>query len=217
MNMFSDPLNLVLLVAAVTLFVWLRSVLGQRTGFERSEKPVEILPPEEKNAEATQPMKVISNDWNKHTQSDVPAQAIDQLRQRHPDFDLEHFISGAIAAHEMILVAFADGDKKTLKPLLSKSVFESFEKVIDENSRASKSKLFKFVGIKSAKISAVDARDNSIAIAVNFATEIVPRDENSVTTQNENWTFEKETGAKDPNWKLVATQDPAATHGDSLE
>ncbi|MDE2445439.1 MAG: Tim44 domain-containing protein [Alphaproteobacteria bacterium] len=214
MNMFSDPLNLLLLVAAVTIFMWLRSVLGQRTGFENSERPIEILPPVDKiSSEPAKAMKMVSNDWAKYSFVVPEIAQIDQLNMHAPEFDLEHFMSGAKMAHEMILVAFAGGDKKSLKPLLTKQVFESFEVAINENHRTGKTNLFKFVGVKSAKIAALDIQAKIVAITVMFDTDLVLHEQNSIVTQRENWIFERDMGSKDPNWRLAATDDQAIVQG----
>ena len=213
MEIFFDPINLVLLVAAITVLLWLKSVLGQRTGLERSEKQIEILPPNPKLQTLKTPeAKVIEVDFRNDFEPSALSNLKD-LKKIQPDFDVRHFMDGAKAAHEMIMIAFAGGDKKSLKPLLNKTVFNSFENAIDENQKNDKSQLFRFVGLKVAKIAAITIEKKSVSIGVNFESEIISRQETSISTQREHWTFERELDAVDPNWKLAATDDLISNNG----
>lgn len=208
MEILFDPINFLLIVAAITVLLWLKSVLGQRTGFERSEKQIEILPPNPKPLVQQKPTaKVIEVDWNKDLASSASS-GLDELLNIQPDFDVRHFLNGAKAAHEIILVAFANGDKKTLKPLLNKSVLDSFVSAIDENQKVERTNPFKFVGVKTAKITAIGIEKKIVSIGVNFESEIVSGNEKAVTTQNEYWVFERELSSENPNWKLASTDDP---------
>jgi len=58
------------------------------------------------------------------------ATGITQIRRLDPSFTPKDFISGARIAFEMILGAYADGDEKTLRPLLSPDVFANFSQAI---------------------------------------------------------------------------------------
>lgn len=209
MEILFDPINLLLVVAAITILVWLKSVLGQRTGFERSDKQIEILDPKPKpQIQQKQTAKVIEVDWHKDIELSASTN-LDELKKIQPDFDVLHFLTGAKAAHEMILVAFAQGDKKSLKPLLNKSVFDSFQNAIDENKKTGASIPFKFVGVKTAKITMISVDKKTASIGVNYESEIVSGEEKAVSSQIENWVFEKELNSKDPNWKLASTDDSA--------
>ena len=85
MEILFDPINLLLLVAAVTVLMWLKSVLGQRTGFERSEKQIEILPPDPKpQTQKTQSAKVIEVDWNKDIEP-LASTSLGELKKYQPD------------------------------------------------------------------------------------------------------------------------------------
>lgn len=212
MNIFSDPINLLLMVAAITILLWLRSVLGRRGGFERNEKPLESLPSNPKpSVQLGQTARISDADLSSFFEPGISKSAgFETVRKLQPDFDAGHFLAGAKTAHEMILVAFAEGDKKAMKPLLNKSVFDSFENAINENQKAGQAKLFKFVGVKNAKIANVEIEKKMISIGVNFESDIISGEEKSVSTQKEHWVFEKELNSKDPNWKLAATQDPGA-------
>ena len=57
--------------------------------------------------------------------SDV-AKKLQAIAEADRSFDPKHFLTGARAAYEMIVTAFAEGDRKSLKQLLSREVFDSF-------------------------------------------------------------------------------------------
>jgi len=44
-----------------------------------------------------------------------------------PSFETGHFLKGARTAYELILKAFAGGDRASLKPLLSDEVYKAFD------------------------------------------------------------------------------------------
>jgi predicted lipid-binding transport protein (Tim44 family) len=221
MELLFDPINFLLLIAAITILWWLRSVLGQRTGLERSSKPVEIIPPAIKTSLTQNQADVISiQNWDRYAQVGTELHdGLTSLKKIKPDFNIEHFLDGAKSAHEIILTAFAQSDKKTLKPLLSKAVYDSFEKIVDENKAAENTNIFKFIGINSAKLHSVEIEKQNLIMGVKFESqiisatlnakkEIISGDENTVSTLKEVWTFERDLNSKDPNWILVATQDP---------
>ena len=94
-------------------------------------------------------------------------------------------------------------------------------KIIDENKAAGNTSVFKFVGINSAKLNSVEIEKQDLIMGVKFESqiisatlnankEIVSGDEKTVSTLKEVWTFERDLYSKDPNWTLVATQDPNA-------
>ena len=224
MEFLFDPINFILLIAAISIFWWLKSVLGQRTGLERSIKQIEILPPISKQPPGqTQAAKIVEENWHDIAEPGSElAIGLDSIRRAEPDFSANHFLEGAKQAHEMILASFALGDKKTLKSLLNNVVFDSFEKVIEDNRKLGNSSIFKFVSVLSAKIISAEVHENVAAIGIKFESEIVSAtlnsnkeviagDDKAVSVVREHWIFEREIGKKDPNWKLAATQDPTST------
>ncbi len=224
MELLFDPVNFLLLIAAITILWWLRSVLGQRTGFERSSNPIEIIPPSQKTSAQNQADVISIQNWDRYAQPGTELyDGLAALKKIKPDFDIEHFLTGAKSAHEIILIAFAQGDKKTLKPLLSRAVYESFEKMIDENKAEGKTNTFKFIGINSSKLFSVEIEKQNLMMGVRFESqiisaslnakkEVISGDEKAVSVLKEVWTFERDLNSNDPNWTLVATQDPNLDH-----
>ena len=60
------------------------------------------------------------------------ANGLDAVARLEPNFDAKEFKEGAKTAYEMIVNAFAAGDRAALKPFLSKEVFSGFDAVIAE-------------------------------------------------------------------------------------
>ena len=128
----------------------------------------------------------------------------------------KQFLKGAEVAYEQIITSFSKGDKKTLKPLLEKKMFNRFSEVIDER----KSKEIKyettFIGIKSAKILEFKKIENIYKVTVNFVSEIITcvKDKNNkiiegnpdvIKTVTDIWRFSKNMWSQDPTWYLVDT------------
>ncbi len=168
MNEIFDPLNLVLAAIALMVVWRLRSVLGQRTGTERP--PIDPYAPRRPNGAApveTGSGKILEFPSSKEEQAKKPevdaepkppvwtgyataaspvAAGFEKLVQADPAFSPREFLEGAKLAYEMIVEAFAKGDKPALKNLLSKEVFDGFSKAIDSRSQAGEKLDFQFVG-----------------------------------------------------------------------
>lgn len=145
------------------------------------------------------------------------AQALTEIQLADRTFDPEGFLDGARGAYEMIVMAFSEGDRATLKPLLAEDVFEGFAGAIEAREREGHSVDTAFVGLNDVKI--VDAAmENRVAeITVRFVSEIIRTvrnadgaviegDPNTIQRITDVWTFARDTRSADPNWQLVATQ-----------
>ena len=126
------------------------------------------------------------------------------------------FLKGAEIAYEEIIVSFSKGDKKSLKTLLEKNMYNRFSEVIDER----KNKDFKyettFIGLKSSKILEFKKIENIYKVSVNFVSEIITcvKDKNNniiegnpdtIKTVHDIWKFSKNMWSQDPTWYLVDT------------
>ena len=119
------------------------------------------------------------------------------------NFDHKSFLDGAKKAFEIIITAYNQGEKKTLKGLVSKDVFATFENAIEQNLNNKNAQFFSLVvdGIEDAKI-----ENNNIKISVKFTSEqLINDDENTITKKHDVWTFEKHKENKSPIWTLIAT------------
>jgi predicted lipid-binding transport protein (Tim44 family) len=158
--------------------------------------------------ESTQTQQKTPNNKPKPLKKEIPPlkegeEKLSKIYEQLEDFDHRSFIDGAKKAFEVILTAYNQGDKETLKPLVSKDVFGTFENAIAQESNNPKSQFFSLIvdGIEDAKI-----ENDNIKISVKFTSEqLVNDDENTIIKKQDVWTFEKHKESKSPIWTLVAT------------
>ncbi len=133
-----------------------------------------------------------------------------------PSFTPKSFLEGAKSAYEMIVTGFAAGDRKTLKNLLEKDVYDGFEHAITEREAAGHKIDFTFVGLPKVEIAEAELDKTHAQVTVRFNAEVVSatRDKDGaliegnadqVQTIADEWTFARNPKSRDPNWKLVAT------------
>lgn len=226
----SDFVTLFFLVAAVLIFFQLRSVLGRRTGHEKppfdpfAQRDLAKGAARDDGKVVTLPRREDGNAEDRFGAVDAYAPVgtalNDQLREllRHdPSFNPKEFLNGAKIAYEMIVMAYADGDRKALKGLLSREVFDGFESAIAD--RESRGEIVKstFVGIEKADIIQASARENEEQVTVRIVSQlitatydkvgaIIDGDAEAVSEVNDVWTFARDVRSRDPNWKLIATE-----------
>jgi len=231
-------ITLFFLIVAALIFLNLRSVLGKRTGTEKP--PFDPYTRDSREVERqNQPAddgKVITLP-RRDQQSQPPAEAPsryeiiddfakpgtplnDQLRQVYdadPSFDPKQFADGAKAAYEMIVQAFAEGDRKSLKTLLSNDVYQGFDQAITAREKAGETVKSTFVGIEKAEISSANLDGSEVTITMrivselisatyNAAGEVIEGNADTVAEVVDSWSFARDTRSRDPNWKLVQTQ-----------
>jgi len=229
-----DIYTIIFLALAVFIFLRLRNVLGQRTGSERppfdraARNAVQGAPdstvvpiagkvldqaPLAPTAEVTLP----SDRWKGLAESGtVLAQGLDAIAAQDSAFDPRHFISGARSAYEMIVLAFANGDRRALRDLLSSEVYDSFETVIKDREKHEQKTETRFVSIDKAELVGAEQRDRTAQLTVRFVSQMisVTRDKSGtivdgnpdkVADITDVWTFARDTTSRDPNWKLVGT------------
>lgn len=226
----NDFVTLFFLVAAVLIFLQLRSVLGRRTGNEKP--PFEPYNPRDlAKGPGSDDGKVVTLPRRDEVESEERFASIDafakpgselntalrDISKVDPSFSPKEFLNGARMAYEMIVTAFADGDRKTLKGLLSREVYEGFDAAITEREKRGEVMKSTFVGIEKADITHGDVKDNEEQITVRMISQlisatydrdgkIIDGDAEGVTEVNDIWTFARDTRSRDPNWKLIATE-----------
>jgi len=128
----------------------------------------------------------------------------------------KQFLKGADIAYEQIIIAFAEGDKKALKNLLGKEMYEDFSKVLEERNNKKHKYETTFIGVKSSKVLEFKKIENIYKVTVNFVSEIITcvRDKNNkiiegnpdvIKTVSDVWKFSKNMWSQDPTWYLVET------------
>jgi predicted lipid-binding transport protein (Tim44 family) len=216
---------------AVLVVLKLRSVLGKRTGAERPPQQLPRRGPAQASDKVVPlpqrgPRPVDAPPASPDAAPDVGARAaptgpaaaaLQAVMRADRSFDPEHFLSGARMAYEMIVGAFAAGDRKTLKPLLSKEVYDGFEAAMAARERAGQRVESSFVGIDRAEIVEAAMRGSTAQITVRFVSQliqatrdaqgnVVEGDATKVTEVTDVWTFARDVSSRDPNWRLIATE-----------
>jgi predicted lipid-binding transport protein (Tim44 family) len=145
------------------------------------------------------------------------AVGLDAVAGEDKTFDAKHFVAGARAAYEMIVLAYAEGDRRALKNLLSREVYDGFEAAIRDRESKGETVETRFVAIDKSDITAAELRGRTAHVTVRFVSQLisVTRDKSGnviegnpekVTDVTDVWTFARDLSSRDPNWKLVATE-----------
>jgi predicted lipid-binding transport protein (Tim44 family) len=187
---------LVLGVIALVVLSRLYSVLGRRTGSERPEEPAPK--PAVAGAARSAPVPAAPP-------APVAGPAgggVADIVRADPNFDVGHFLNGARSAYEMIVQAFAKGDRAALRPLLTTRVFSSYDKAIAEREAAGGPGP-ELVRLKSAELADAQLDGNIARVAVKFEAELA-EGVHGLRDTKERWTFEREVNSQDPNWRLAA-------------
>jgi predicted lipid-binding transport protein (Tim44 family) len=231
-----DIYTIIFLALAVFIFFRLRSVLGQRTGRERppydpysardavrspSTDKIVTLQPRSAEPAASRPAEPVpppADRWKDVAESGSSVAAgLDAIAGVDPSFDAKHFIAGARAAYEMIVTAFAEGDRRQLRNLLSREVYDGFDAAISERERRGETAESRFVSIDGSTVTAAELRARTAQITIRFVSklisvtrsrtgEVVDGNAEKVTDVTDVWTFAREVSSRDPNWKVVATE-----------
>ena len=233
MDEFFDIPTLIVIGVAIVILFRLRSVLGTRIGHQRPaidpNKPETVAKPEDTVVQLRpRPADIVADDDGRRSRkmaveveqfahgSPEIAKGLNANIDADPGFGPKSFIDGATQAYEMVLTAYASGDRKTLKNLLEKDVYDGFEKAIAAREATNHKVDFTFVGLPKIEISAADVDKRSAHITVQFHAEIVSATHDAdgaliegsvdqVQTIADEWTFARNPKSRDPNWKLVAT------------
>jgi predicted lipid-binding transport protein (Tim44 family) len=216
-EMASSSLLNIILIATVAGFILFRlyTVLGRRTGHERPPQDNYRLKPAE-DAVGVQDNGKLAHAVPAERPSDPVASGLFDIGLADRNFDKDQFLKGARAAYEMILSAFAAGDRMTLKPMLNDEVFAAFDSVIRRREQAAQKASLTLVGFNDVKVIAAALKGNIAEITLAFGTRlisstvnaegvVVEGDAKSVREVTDVWTFTRDVRARDPNWALVAT------------
>lgn len=188
-------------VLAAVLLYQLYAVLGRRVGRQPEDAAEALRPPVP--ADADKPVA------ERETIQGAALTGLAALRARDPGFDTGRFLAGARTAYEMIVTAFAAGDRETLRGLLSPKVMAGFEKVMSDREARGESETVEFLHAPRADVDQIEVSGETARIRVRFLAEHRARsksDEGEAVEDRrtaEVWTFERNLNSRDPNWTLV--------------
>ncbi|MDE2577682.1 MAG: Tim44 domain-containing protein [Hyphomicrobiales bacterium] len=215
-----DPVTVIFALLAIFVVWKLKSVLGQRVEIDRAPPRAAAragsgpLPGAAPLRPAVAPKP---EDFARFADADQVRQGLADIAAADRSFDAAKFVAGAGSAYEMIVTAFAKGDRKTLTNLLSPEVFDSFAHVLDARAKAGETAETRFVGLDSTRIVEASLKDGVAHIGVRIAAKmiacvrdasgaVISGDPQKVVDADDVWAFARPIASPDPNWKLVATQ-----------
>jgi predicted lipid-binding transport protein (Tim44 family) len=237
MEEFFDIPTLIVIGLAIFVLFRLRQVLGTRTGNERTplqrreaadkaaakpgeENVVQMRPrpvEPQTNEDLERAQRKLETEIAQFSHGDERVAAgLKAIAEADTNFTPKSFMEGAKAAYEMIVTAFAQGDRQTLKNLLDKDVYDGFERAIKDREAQGHKIDFTFVGLPKVEISEAELDKRNANVTIRFHAEVVSatRDKDGqllegnadqVTNISDEWTFARSPKSRDPNWKLVAT------------
>jgi predicted lipid-binding transport protein (Tim44 family) len=183
-------------LAAVVLYQ-LYATLGRRVGRQPDDAPAVV------------PASALQRDLKTVEAPPEALSGIAALRARQGDFDIGHFLSGARQAYEMIVKAFAAGDREALRPLLSPDVMANFETAIAAREAQNRTEKAEFLVPPRTDLDSVTVEGDVAKAVVRILAEIRTR---STSAEGEAvddrrtadlWTFQRDLKNKNPNWTLV--------------
>ena len=171
----------------------LRSILGRKSGHESKVYP--------------------GFEEKKFT---IPKNDVKLTQQNHEKLegkDKKEFLKGAEIAYETILTAFANGEKKELKSLLTPTMNINFSGAIDARSKEKIISEFTFIGMKNSSVEKYEKIKDDLSATVKFVAEVISikKKDNKIIEGNPDkikfvtdvWKFTRNINNKSPNWYLA--------------
>lgn len=213
----------IIILAMIAAFLGLRlySVLGQRAEHEEEVIPHRFdsedrkVPPAPR--QAPQPVPAQPNPELEGLMPTVE-RGVRAVAAADPRFDITSFLEGAKGAYSMVLEAFWEGDKETLKELCDDDVYASFTGAIDAREVAGQTLDNKLIRIEETRIHAAEMDGRMARVAVLFVADIaaVTRDKDGnviagslddAVESRDIWTFSRNVDSHSPDWVLDETDE----------
>ncbi len=217
------PIDLILFgMIAAFLVLRLKSILGKRTGYERPPQPIQPrevpapAPPVQGRAapaatgEASVPRRVVPEPVSALGTTLARMKTIDR------NFDPAGFLDGAEKAFQIIVLAFASGDRAALRPLLGEDTWKAFDLAITEREKAGNTHVTEVRSIQNVTIETADLTNTTASIGVRIVSDQVNMTRtqagqvitgtDAVTEITDLWTFERDLAQANPIWHLVAAR-----------
>jgi predicted lipid-binding transport protein (Tim44 family) len=187
-------------LAAIVLYQ-LYAVLGRRVGRQPEDRPL---------APAAATSGLAPDTAVPLVDEGVALTGLAAVKARDPGFDPSRFLTGAKAAYEMIVKAFAAGDRAQLRNLLSPPVMASFDTAIAQREAENRTEAVEFLHPPRADLEKAEVQGADLArLTVRFLAEFRSRTKGPEGEGVEDrrtaelWTFERRLKSRDPNWLLV--------------
>jgi len=211
------PIDLVLFgMVAVFLVLRLTSILGRRTGYERPAEPAvpSNVVPLRRTAPVPEAVEIAVRDLPDPTSP--MGLTLAAMAGIDRSFTPQRFLAGAEAAFRIIVVAFAEGARTTLHPLLSMDTYRAFEGAIAAREATGETQHTEIKSVAKAEIEHAELAGTLAVVTVRFVSDQVNitigadglpvAGTDAVTEIVDLWSFERELTSTDPAWRLVAAR-----------
>ena len=171
----------------------LRSILGRKTGHESKVYP-----------------GFTEKKFN------IPKNDQKPINQNYEILDGQNkkdFLKGAEIAYETILTSFSKGDLKSLKNLLTGTMYSNFSGAVDVRNKEKIKSEFTFIGIKVSSLEKYEKVKDELSASVKFVAEVisVKKKEDKIIEGNpdkikfvtDTWKFTRNINNKSSNWYLA--------------
>jgi predicted lipid-binding transport protein (Tim44 family) len=213
----------IIILAMIAAFLGLRlySVLGQRAEHEEESIPKRPEPQQELR-ETDAP--AVNAPQNAQQFQEVPGiipaveRGVREISAADRRFDILGFLEGAKGAYGMVLEAFWNGDRESLKELCDDDVYESFDAAITAREEAGEKLDNRLIRIEEVVIDRASLDGTMARVAVRFVADIaaVTYDKDGAmiagslddaVESRDIWTFMRDVNSADPNWLVDETDE----------
>lgn len=210
----------IVILAMIAAFLGMRlySVLGRRAEHEEEPIPTRF----EKGKQAAPPAAPMQrqNPPMPRPAGVVPAveRGVQEIAAADRYFDITAFLEGAKGAYAMVLEAFWNGDRETLKELCDTDVYAGFDAAIAAREEAGETVDNRLIRVEEATIHSASLDGRQARVTVRFVSDIaaVTRDSggnmvagslDDAIESRDVWTFSRMVDSPDPDWLLDETDE----------
>lgn len=196
----SNPVIEVLILAAVALFVLWRLYVALGRGGDEQPMQRHSPAPDQRSGMPDAPVPAPRRSETERPLFTGPAAGgLEDIYEVDRTFTPEDFLRGAKAAYQMIVAAYARGDRETLRPLLDDDVYEAWDEAITARESTSE-RPFELLRIKRAEIDRAELDAGIARVSVRYEADL--GDGETTRTAREIWIFKRDAASSDPNWLL---------------
>lgn len=209
---------LVLAVIAFLVFLRLYKVLGERTGFEKQPDPEQWARRRQDPVKPAQKkVDIVVGEEDQPLHADTLTGRLSQIHAIDRNFSENRFLRGARGAFEIIIKAYADGDKKTLGTLLTPAVYAQFADAIDQRKQRGEKLETTLIRLRDPDISDARIDGETMQLTVTFKSEqittlrdkdgnVIDGDPERIYDVTDTWTFQRKANSSSTTWYLSETK-----------
>jgi len=152
-----------------------------------------------------------------HHLSGEAERCFERIREAEGGLDEEQFRHNGCKVYEVVVAAFANGNRELLRKHLAADVYETFVRSIEERERQHQHVEFSLVRLKHADIVDAHISGEEAAVSIDFESEIVSAtvdeagevvggDATHIVTARDRWTFTRGWNSSSQAWLLSTTE-----------